>query len=176
MENTETKTQLTAAQRLMGLEDAVRYIDATLGNLSRTLDMQKDLMEEFYNRIRAVEAVLVTTGAVSKEAVENQVQSLRAEKLKSAVAELAQSGMIKKVEEVSQRSLLIGREVNKDGTVVTKHAQFWVESLKPEVSETMLGKKVGDLLFDDSDVKFEVSEIYDFVPQTEKSEETAQVQ
>jgi len=163
MEN-QQQTQLTAAQRLTRLENALNMVDETMGQIGNQFGQMVELISELRSRSEALERVLEGEDKGLKARVNLEVVSMRVKKLDERVQELVASGLVIPADTVSEKSFLVGREVSvTDGSLVSPRSQFWVSEF-PKVTSLVVGKKIGDqLLFtEDAKAAFEIESIYDF--------------
>ena len=75
---------------------------------------------------------------------------------------MVDAGQIKEAEEATDNSLIVARELNKNGTVENPRIQFLTSRLVEELQNKFVGKKVGELVKADEDkLDLEIMEIYD---------------
>lgn len=160
----EQKTNLTASQRLDGLEKSMALVDQTVGNLSlrvnNLVDAVLGLNEQYNTLLTALENnIQVNKANLDKIAVEKKITSL-----KEKVEDLVSQGIMLKSDEVTKNSFLVLRELDLDGKVLVPRTQLLVRmSFGPDVLESIKGKKVGDTfkIAEDADYVLEIEEIYE---------------
>lgn len=191
MSKANDKQQLTAAQRLLGLEQSVGALDQALYNQAQQLSMVRDALTLLNDKVNAMITLMSLGQTVSDAAIDQSIEQKRVNDMKKKVDDLVTSGALKKAEEVSNRSFLVVREMNAEtGTVINPRLQFAVSILNPESLEKLIGKKAGESIkfVEDNPAVVEIEEIYEVVlkeketnqeesaaQKTENSQEQAQV-
>lgn len=157
------KRTSNALDRLDAVEktipDLISAINNSLGGLNQQLNAQGEVLE----------AVVSLLG---QETVQNTIKETRERKAtelmeqeKKAMEELKASGAIAASETVTEKSIIVGREFNPDGSV--RHpgrAQVPFARVDQNFKEALLGKSVGFVMDLPTGGKFEVVELYEVVP------------
>lgn len=150
--------------RLVTLEKSmnavVEIVDKVADTLNK-LDLSYDTTEDGVTTRRGIK--LETVMVVLKRQIQAE-QAERAEQEKAAIAQAVKDGLIAFDETVSESSLIVGREVEADGTV--RHpgwVQLQFSEARPDLKALFLGKKAGDSVSMGKGT-FEVDEIYKAVP------------
>jgi hypothetical protein len=87
--------------------------------------------------------------------------------LKERVTEMLQQGSIEPVDTVGEDSLIVSRELSKEGKVENPRLQFLVGRLVDELRSKFVGKKVGDLIQgEENKLDIEIMEIYNLIPKS----------
>ena len=160
----EQKTNLTASQRLDGLEKSMGLVDQTIGNLSARVNNLVDavlgLNEQYNTLLYALENnIQVNKENLDKISVEKKILNL-----KEKVEDLVSQGIMLKSDEVTKKSFLVLRELDLDGNVIVPRTQLLVSmSFGPDLVASISGKKVGDTfkVEEDADYVLEIQEIYE---------------
>lgn len=157
--------QLTASQRLQGLEAGMAMLDQTIANISVQNDNLRLALKETLLRQEAILACLRAGKSPTEENIRDAVVEQKAAMLKSTLEDLKNNGSLVTSNEVSDKSFIVAREVNDKGEVTNPRTQFAYQALKEEEKPAILGKKPGDLVkFGASETLFmEIEEIYDIV-------------
>jgi hypothetical protein len=169
--------QMTAAQRLLRLEEAVSIMDQLAYNQANQLSMVRDALTLLNEKVNAMVTLLSLGQEVNDSNLDKVVEQKRVEDMKKKVSELLESGSLKKAEEVSKKSFLVVREINTEtGAVINPRLQFVVSILNEESLGKLLGKKAGDSVkfVEDNPASIEIEEIYDVVMKDEKNETVQQ--
>lgn len=173
-----SEKQLTAAQRLMGLEQSAGALDQALYNQARQLSVVRDGLSLLHEKLNAVIKLMSLNAQVNDQAIDNMVEQVRVDGMKEKVSKLLEDSSIKSAEEVSNKSFLVVREINLEtGKIVNPRLQFAISVLNEESITKLVGKKKGDAvnLLDSSPIAIEIEEIYDVVvEETEQLEQSEQ--
>lgn len=175
--NTEKKpAPLNVVQRMERMERVHDNLVAEVQNAFGKVDRKNS---EFSELLAAVIDV-VGEEQVAKRLQERQEARDKeaAEKAAAGVKLLVEQGTIKAVEEIGEKALIVGRDLDKDGNSVGPgRVQVEYSMLKPEFKEKFKGAKVGTKIPTQVDEKegvtqsFEVTEVYEFVEPATPSEE-----
>lgn len=158
---------------LESLEPVVRRVgelELLLFNLSRETEVLRDALQLIHEKQEVVIGLINDGKDLSLDNINEKAIELKALSLKDRVDQGLKEGKIIAVDEVTEKSLIISRELDQDGTVANPRLQFALEKLIPEIKEKFVGKKVGELVkTEDGKYDIEIMEIYDFVDQTEEA-------
>jgi hypothetical protein len=174
--------QMTAAQRLLGLEQSVGALDQTLYNQAQQLSMVRDALTLLNEKVNAMVTLMSLNQPVNDSTIDQAIEQKRIEDMKKKVENLVKSGSLEKAEEVSKKSFLVVREMNSEtGAVINPRLQFAVSILNQESLEKLLGKKAGDSVkfVENNPAVIEIEEVYNVVIKdvemvaNQSSEETA---
>lgn len=164
MSNKEQAPQLTAAQRLMGLEQSFRLLDQAIGNLANQVGLVKDGLMMMNEKQEAIIAALSTGVQVTNETIDQIIENKRVSDMKEKVQNLVSQNRMSPSDAVTKMSFLAVREINTEtGEVINPRVQFAVGILNDESKEKIIGKKVGDSvkLDDNNPASLEIEEIYE---------------
>jgi hypothetical protein len=132
--------------------------------------------------LRSLEAVAELVGGEAIDAKMKEIADRKTmqqlERAKAAVVAALEKGELVKVAAVTEKSLIVGRELDKDGQVVYPgHVQLKFSDIKPEFQVKLLEQHPGAQIETTNGVKFEVLEVYDMVqaPAQQQTQETTQV-
>lgn len=132
--------------------------------ISRSLALVQDHMEVFDHLCNAFSEILGTEKV--QEIVKKQIHektTKRADAEKAVIAEGVESGSLKAQDIVNLNSVIVGREILKNGDV--RHPgwqQLLVSQAREEIRNNLIGKVVGDKL-DVPAGQFEILEIYEII-------------
>jgi hypothetical protein len=127
---------------------SLQQVDQHLGNFNDTLEAVTALLG--VEQVSAKKAELLAARVVQQ--VENQ---------KNAVAEAVKGGSLLVTGAVTEKSLVIGVETDKDGNVAgSGRVQLPMQGIKPEFQAQLLGKSVGASFDLPTGGKFTCTEIY----------------
>ena len=164
--------KLTAAQRLEALENIYLQQNKKFEILADEIDQMRSLLASLAKRLNAA-ITAGENGEISNDSVNKLIIDSNVKDLEGKVEQLVTSGILKKDDslEISDKTFVVGREVDEDGTVVNPRVQFAVGSLPQDFKGKLLTKKVGDLIKPEEDLtlSLEITEVYGIVTQeTEK--------
>lgn len=167
MNNQQVKPK--ASERLSVIESAliptqrrVGELEMIVFNLSRENEILKDALQLLHEKLESVVALVNEGRSLSNENINEKVVMLKEQALKDKVQNLVDAGQIKAAEEATDNSLIVARELNKDGTVENPRIQFLTSRLIEELQNKFVGKKVGELIKGDGNkLDLEIMEIYD---------------
>ncbi len=155
-----------ALERISGLEQDLQQL---VGGIQKVLD-------EFNQRLNALgELSDAVVNALGRDLVNTKLQEARdqraqeaADAAKAALAESITKGQMKAVEIVEDDSIVSGFEVDKDGKVVVPgYVQIRYSDVLPDLQEKLKGQVVGFKLETPVGGLFEVTGIYQPVPEEE---------
>lgn len=160
-----SKPNLTAAQRLEGLEQAVTTLDGALRNIVNTVDMLHQAIKILGNKTDAIvkatnRGAEMTDETISAIMVENNVTEL-----KQKVTDMVTTGLLVQSEIVEEQSFIVGREIDPDTKkVANPRIQIGMSSLTQAAKDMMLGKKTGETVdFGNGKLSIELEEVYRIV-------------
>lgn len=171
----ETK-QLPVLQRLSNLEGSLdqtgRAMDTMFQQLRNSLGSTADVFDSFVTLLskefpeKDLETKL-RAAVVEKEKTRALEKS---EQQKANLASLVTAGVLKPVDVVTEHSVLVARIFDKDGAVTgTGRLQLEFSQLLEPLKPRFLGQGVGFMYETDNQEKFEVLEIYDVVPEDQRT-------
>lgn len=167
-----------ASERLSAIESALILFDGNIHktakrvgeleminfNLSRENEILKDALQLLNEKQLAMIALINEQKPLTDENLNEKVTVLKEAVLKEKLDNEVKNGNITPTDVVSDNSVLVGRELNKEGVVENPRLQFLVGRLVDELKDKFIGKKVGDLIEgEEGKLDIEISEIYDFV-------------
>lgn len=171
----ETK-QLPVLQRLSNVESSLdqtgRAMDAMFQQLRNSLGSTADVFDSFVTLLskefpeKDLETKL-RAAVVEKEKARALEKS---EQQKANLASLVTAGVLKPVDTVTEHSVLVARIFDKDGTVTgTGRLQLEFSQLLEPLKPQFLGQGVGFMFETDNKEKFEILEVYDVVPEDQRT-------
>lgn len=155
-----TQKHKTIVERVADLETAFPEV---------VYEVNKHLKSRLDPVTQALNAVMELLG---RDTVAAKITELREKQLheemvtkKAQLEAMVAEGRLVKGDVVNEKSLIVGKEVTADGTVVAPgRFQLLFGEIAPKFQEQILGKSPG-VSFDIPDYgKFEVQEVYDFAP------------
>lgn len=175
----ETK-KLTATQRISYLEEIVERYGAHFEAVGNELDTMRNLISSLAKRLNASIQATESDDSVKKIIIDQNIQELQGK-----VDFLIQKGVLAKGDvgyQVSDKSFIVGRELDSAGKVINPRIQFSIGSVLPELKELIYGKKVGDVFAPNNEdtenpVSIEITELYQIVdPKIDKNFEDQSAQ
>lgn len=160
--------KVKASERLSAIESAlvptqrrVGELEMIVFNLSRENDILKDALQLLHEKLESVIALSNEGKSLSNNNINEKVVMLKEQALKDRVDDLVNAKQITAAEEVTDNSLVVARELNKNGTVENPRIQFLTSRLVEELQNKFIGKKVGELIKGEEDkLDLEIMEIY----------------
>lgn len=160
--------KVKASERLSAIESAlvptqrrVGELEMIVFNLSRENDILKDALQLLHEKLESVIALSNEGKSLSNNNINEKVVMLKEQALKDRVDDLVNAKQITAAEEVTDNSLIVARELNKNGTVENPRIQFLTSRLVEELQNKFIGKKVGELIKGEEDkLDLEIMEIY----------------
>jgi len=156
------KKSANALERLEVLERTVNSIGSATNNNINQIGGMTEVLDAVV-QILGVEAI-------QKVLSENRVAMAEAQSKaeEEALKELLSKGDIAESEKISDKSIVVGKETNPDGTVRPPgRAQVAFARIDPTFQEQFLGKSAGFVLDLPTGGKFEVLSVYDVVEKAE---------
>jgi hypothetical protein len=164
-------------QQLLPTQRRVGELEKIVFNLSRDNEILKDALQLIHEKLESVIALANEGKSLSNENINEKVVMLKEQALKDKVQDLINAGQIKQAEKVTNNSLVVARELNKDGTVENPRIQFLTSRLSEEYQEKFLDKAVGELVkSDDNKLDLEIMEVYDITMNDLGAENEEQVE
>jgi hypothetical protein len=164
----QTQT-VTAAQRIEMLEKTTSTIRKMIELMAEEMDKIQQSQVALAKRLEATLKVAGSESGLSENSVNEFVINEQVKEYKEKVDILISQGVMTATEEVGDNSFVVGKELTKEGEVVSPRTQASTKSLPEEVAKALLGKKVGDLVsFGDEKLAFQIDEVYDIAPPQEK--------
>lgn len=170
----------TAVQRIEGVEQDVQgVIDMVTETVKQVNEALKKIKEDVAHDIGALAGEIDKLNSmVSRQAqrskiaaelsgLEDQINEAMLQNsikdLKSKVDELVEAGVLEldNSAPITDRTFVVGREVDADGNETNPRLQFATASIDKKLQDKLVGKKVGDLVeFEEGKPKFEPVEVY----------------
>jgi len=177
--------KMTPTQRLENLEKVVAshqnnltIIDGRVDALMDAISAFQDALGHINDRITAV-ITASESGDINHNSVRQIIVNERADDLKNKLQFLIDKKILNSIEtEIVNNCFVVGREIDKDGTVVNPRVQFALPSLEDDLKTPLLGKKVGDTIkvSEESDILLEITEVYEICkPEINKKFEEPEV-
>lgn len=157
---TETKPKLNASQRLETLEVNVQELLMYMNNMARDLNILREAIKLLGNKTDAIQKA----SNISDDTVVSLMIDNNAKELEEKVSDFVSQGVLQTSETIDENSFVVVKELNDDGTVANKRAQFVVGALK-EHKDKLMGLKVGDTTkLSEGTMSLQIDEVYTIVP------------
>ena len=174
--------KIKASERLSAIESAlvptqrrVGELEMIVFNLSRENEILKDALQLLHEKLESVIALSNEGKSLSNNNINEKVVMLKEQALKDKVDDLVNAKQITAAEEVTDNSLVVARELNKNGTVENPRIQFLTSRLVEELQNKFVGKKVGELIKGEEDkLDLEIMEIYNVTINELRAEQSEQ--
>jgi bisphosphoglycerate-dependent phosphoglycerate mutase len=168
----ETKKQektVTAAQRIEMMETTTSTLKRMIEVIAEEMDKIQQAQIALAKRLEATLKVAGEDGGLNEDRVNEFVVNQQVKEYKEKVDLLISQGVMMATEKIGDNSFVVGKELTKEGEVVSPRTQASTRSLPEEVAKALFGKKVGDLVsFGDEKLAFQIDEVYDIASPKEK--------
>lgn len=152
------KTNKGALQRLDEVEEKIQRILYIMSQGFGTLE----------GRVGSLDEVLTAVvNCVGREPVTEKIKEMRkarfeaeVSKQKDVLGKAVELGIVSKIDQISEESLIIGKENDKDGNPTSDFVEILYSTLLPEFQEKLLLKTVGTVVETPAKGTFEVLEVY----------------
>jgi FKBP-type peptidyl-prolyl cis-trans isomerase (trigger factor) len=153
------------SEQSMATARRVGEMELILYNIARENEILKDALQLLHEKLDAVITLQNKELPLSDDNINEAVVQMKVNSLKERVDEMLKQGAIKTTDTVGEDSLIVSRELSKEGKVENPRLQFLVGRLIDELKSKFVGKKVGDLVQgEENKLDIEIMEIYDLVP------------
>jgi hypothetical protein len=160
----QKKIKKSAIERISGVEQAVAE---TVSAVNRSFGLISQRFQEMDDWKEGVlRALGLTADAVNDAIKANRLDRVTAQvnAAKAALEAGVTNGDIVETDTVTANSLIVGRELNNDGTEIPPgRAQLLVSTLSQAIQEQLLGKGVGTVATITPEAKIEVTQIFNLV-------------
>lgn len=173
----QQQAKRTAVQRIDDLERGLMGMFQAGDNLARDTMTLKEAIKLLGNKVDAIVKATMAGEDLNDQVLSRIMVENNVTELKNKVSQLIASGTLAPSENpVDEKTFIVGREVDQDGTVLNPRLQFVLNSLKEELREKIKGKKVGESVqFQEGKLNFEIQETYEIVvPKAPEAEAQAQ--
>lgn len=158
----QRKQVKSALERIEALEQTVPQI---VMGVNQAFNQQGQRQEQL---AAIVEAVVELFGAETVDAKIREIADRKVlqnlAKAQEALKEGLEKGEVLKAETINEKSLVVGREIDKDGNpVFPGRVQLTFSAIKPAFQEKLKGQAAGFSVETENGSKFEVLEVYDVV-------------
>lgn len=167
-EKKTTKTDATpkkrnAAQTIEALENMLLGQNQQIEVLAEEIDKLRQMLIALNKRVNAsIQAA--EEGGLNGESVNKIIMNENIKELESKVQFLVDQGVLKKNDgaEITDKTFVVGRELDAKGAVVNPRVQFAVGSIDNVVKEKLLLKKTGDVVsYNENEPSLEITEVYE---------------
>jgi hypothetical protein len=176
MSNDNAK-QMSASDRLKGLEASINLLDQTLGNATQSLVMLSQKVGQVDDTVEAVVRLSEAGQPINRKSIESMRVEMNMERLEDRINLLVEQGLLSNSETVDRQSFIVGRETNKDtGEVTNPRMQFALQALNEKSQLALEGKKAGDRvqLNENNPIVLEIERVYSItVPEMPQEEPEA---
>lgn len=168
----QKKMKKSALERITSLE---RALGETIGQVNQTLTFVGEKIREIDQRFYGLLRVL----GVEMDSVNDAIKAIRLERITAQVAAAQAaleagiaSGDIVETDVVTEKSLIVGREMDNDlNEIPPGRAQILVETMHTEQRAELVGKGVGTIISITPKAKLEVQRIFNMVVKAEEEAE-----
>jgi hypothetical protein len=159
---------ITAAKRIEMLEQSNANLKKMIEILAEELDKLSQGVVSLGKRFDASLNV-AAQGELNDAKVDEYLMNQQIIEFKNKVDLLIQQGVLVSAETITDENhFVVGKEMSKEGQIVSPRTQVAVNSLEAKIKEQLIGKKTGDLIeFDEDKLSFLIDEVYS-INQVEK--------
>jgi hypothetical protein len=174
-----SEVKLNAAQRLVLLEqesettkDNLSYCQNQVIAFAEEVDKIGDVLMKLSMQVHAMVQLLETNQPVNNKTISSFLKNESVKTMENTIQTQLEQGVLLKSEDdvVTERSFIVGRELDKDGNVHNPRWQFAIPSLEAENKKLFVGKKKGDLVQVEADHNsLEIVAVYQIAELTSKN-------
>lgn len=170
--------QLSQRQRVKTALERIESLEINMGSIIQATNQVLNQVNARLSTIEETLAALVIE--IGPDQVQARVDALRTEAAearmkaaKDALDKATAAGDVVKSEAITEKSLIVGVEKDKDGKVIVPgRVQLTYTGVKPEFQTQLLGKGIGTIVKTTPGGTFEVTEVYDIVEKAPEAEAT----
>jgi hypothetical protein len=173
------EVKLNAGQRLILLEqesdatkDNLNYCQNQLVAFANTVDQISNVLVKLSRQVHAMVQLSENNQPVNTKTLANFLKNEEVQVMEETVQTQLEQGVLLKSEDdvITERSFIVGRELDKDGNVQNPRWQFAIPSLDAENQKLFVGKKKGDLVQTEADHNsLEIVTVYQLAELTSKN-------
>lgn len=150
--------KMNATQKIANLESIVVGQEQQIKILADEIDRLRGTINSLSKRLNASIQATENHDTVNKIIIDENVKELEG-KVKFLVDQKILT--LDQEAEVTEKTFVVGRELNAEGEVINPRVQFALGSLPEDLKEKIKGNKVGGLVqTDESDLRLEITEVY----------------
>jgi hypothetical protein len=166
----KAKTGPSAGEKIEAIEKAI----VSVKNMIKVMAEEMDKLQQAQTMLsRQIEGILKVApeSEINEKRVSDFVMDQQLKELKNQIEVLVSNGVLSKTEEiVDEKIFIVGKEITKEGEVVTPRLQASISSLPEQVKTALKNKKVGDLVdFGENQLNFQIDEVYKITELQEKN-------
>jgi hypothetical protein len=174
--------QRQLARKTSNALERLDQVEKTIGNVVGAVNNSLGQVSNQLSQITEVlDAVVQTLGAdtiqqlmIASRTAKAEAQSQAEE---AALKELVEKGDVAAAEKITDKSIVVGKEFDKEGTLRPPgRAQVAYSRIDPSFQESFLGQGAGFVLDLPTGGKFEVTGVFEVVQKTDTATDPAQVQ
>lgn len=155
-----------AVQKMAALENAFIQQNQQIEILADEIDKLRQQIIILNKRINAsIQAS--EEGGLNGESVNRIMMNDSIKELENKITYLVQQGVLVKNNdaEISEKTFVVGREVDAEGNVVNPRVQFAVGSVDKSLQDKLASKKAGAVIeHDANEPRLEIVEVYEITP------------
>lgn len=158
----QKKQVKSALERIDQLEQDIPQI---VMGVNEAIMGQRQATGELAQVVEALTEIIGSGNVDSKiKEIQERKTLARVEQAKKNLEDGLEKGTVVKADAISDKSLVVGRETDKDGNVVFPgRAQVTFDQIAPEFQDKLLGQGAGFAVETKAGGKFEVVEVYDVI-------------
>jgi hypothetical protein len=154
-----------ASQKIEALENALMSQNGKFDILAEEIDRLRQMMTALTKRLNAsIQAA--EDGGLTSDSVNKIILGENMKELEAKVQYLVEQGVLQRNDdsEITDRTFVVGREIDTEGNVVNPRVQFSVNSVDGEVKSRLLTKKAGNVIsYSETEPSLEITEVYQIV-------------
>ena len=159
---TNKKGKLTASQRLEAIEQLIMTQNSKFDVVGDEIDTLREAIGALAKRVNAT-IQAAEQGGVTNSSVNQIVINETAKDLGKKVKFLTDQGVLvtDNGSPISEKSFVVGRELDDDSNEVNPRVQFAVGSLDGNLNRQIIGHKLGDVFkLEGAETNLEIMEVY----------------
>jgi len=165
-----------AVQKMSALENAFMQQNQQINVLADEIDRLRQLLTAVNKRLNAsIQAS--EEGGLTGASVNKIIMNENMKELEGKISYLVEQGVLtlNNEAEISDKTFVVGREIDSEGNVVNPRVQFAVGSVDKTLQEKLVSKKAGAIISHDAaEPSLEIMEVYEITPPNKKQNFEAQ--
>ncbi len=165
MSEEEVVKELSLEEKVQKQQSIIEEYTLTLQKMSEVLNEQRRLTQDCQTVLSSLIRTIQDNRQLNVEQLKESHWLIVGERVNGIFNGAVQNGVLKRVDAIGPKSLVLVQEFTASGVEVNRCAEFQMEKVQPEYQELFLNKPVGEkvALFQDGQLKstFIVQDIFE---------------
>jgi hypothetical protein len=150
----------SASERLADLEVAVSHLYQLSDSFIKDMTMFKKTLGLLNSKVSAITKASLAGEEPNDDVLNRIMMESEVADLEQRTKVMVEQGFLVPNEGIEDNSFVAGKEMDSNDIVTNPRIQFVFSTLKPEFKEKLVGKKPGEVVLLQENVKFQVLESY----------------